>query len=223
MFLSVVLLGALFLRLVPLRTLDESFTELPTDRGVFDQLSGKRSVLPFLENLFSSRLTQLIVHLIARNYCQKDFGDQLRLSRRNLLTDVSKKIQTNFLLKVGGSGANFREIIFVIQLLEGIIERFHTRFLGKKKPPNLQRDLTFFFACALKILFDVSCIGKEGDKANPFDDGTLSASDGEKSEQIHSSSVPGSTSGSDPTQESVPESAQSESGSPPSTRNARKL
>ena len=36
MFLSVVLIGALFLRLIPLTKLDEGFTELPTDPGVFD-------------------------------------------------------------------------------------------------------------------------------------------------------------------------------------------
>ena len=36
MFLSMVLIGALFLRLLPLTKLDEGFTELPTDRGVLD-------------------------------------------------------------------------------------------------------------------------------------------------------------------------------------------
>ena len=36
MFLSVVLIKALFLRLVPFTKLDEAFTELPTDRGIFD-------------------------------------------------------------------------------------------------------------------------------------------------------------------------------------------
>ena len=36
MFLSMVLLGVLFLRLVPLTKLDEGFTKLPTDRGVLD-------------------------------------------------------------------------------------------------------------------------------------------------------------------------------------------
>ena len=39
MFMSMVFIRALFLRLVPFTKLDEGFTELPTDRGVFDQLS----------------------------------------------------------------------------------------------------------------------------------------------------------------------------------------
>ena len=53
MFVSMVLIRALFLRLVAFTKLDESFTELPTDRGVFDQLPRKGCVLPFLKNLFS--------------------------------------------------------------------------------------------------------------------------------------------------------------------------
>ena len=38
MFVSMVLVSSLFLRLVTFTKLDEGFTELSTDRGVFDQL-----------------------------------------------------------------------------------------------------------------------------------------------------------------------------------------
>ena len=37
--MSMVLIRALLFCLVPFTKLDEGFTELPTDRGVFDQLS----------------------------------------------------------------------------------------------------------------------------------------------------------------------------------------
>ena len=92
-----------------------------------------------------------------------------------------------------------------------------------KKLWNLRRDLEFFFARALKILFDVDRIGEEGDEADPLDVESPWVSDGQKSEKIDSSSVPRSTSDSDPTQESVPESAELESESFPSTRNASEL
>ena len=169
MFLSMVLIGALFLLLVPLTKLDESFTELSTDWGVLDYLARKGCVLPFLGNLFSSPGTQLSVHLITRNHCRKNSGDLLRLGSKNLLTDVWKKI--NCLLKVGGWSTSIPEIIFVIQLLKRVIDSFHTRFF-RKKTLNLRRDLKFFFALALKILFNVDRIGEEGDEADPFDDGS---------------------------------------------------
>ena len=37
--MSMIFIRALFLRLVTFTKLDEGFTKLPTDRGVFDQLS----------------------------------------------------------------------------------------------------------------------------------------------------------------------------------------
>ena len=46
--------------------------------------------------------------------------------------DVSKKVRMSCLLKVGGSGAAISEMIFVIQLLGGIIQNFPTRFSIKK-------------------------------------------------------------------------------------------
>ena len=39
MFVSMIFIRALFFRLVPFTKLDEGFTELSTDRGIFDQLS----------------------------------------------------------------------------------------------------------------------------------------------------------------------------------------
>ena len=39
MFVSMILIRALFFCLIPFTKLDEGFTELSTDRGVFDQLS----------------------------------------------------------------------------------------------------------------------------------------------------------------------------------------
>ena len=132
MFLSMVFVGALFLCLVPLTKLHEGFTELPTDWWVLDLLARKGCVLPFLENLFSSPGTQLSVHLITRNHCRKNFGDLLRLGRKNLLTDVSKKICINCLLKVGGSSTGIPKIIFVIHLLKRVIESFHSRLFVKK-------------------------------------------------------------------------------------------
>ena len=39
MFVSMIFIRALFFCLVPFTKLDEGFTELSTDRGVFDQLS----------------------------------------------------------------------------------------------------------------------------------------------------------------------------------------
>ena len=132
MFPSVVLVGTLFLCFVLLRKLNESFTETPTSRGVLDKLARKGCVLPFLESLFSFLGTQLSVHLIARNYSQKNFCDLFRLRRKNLLTDVSKKVRLNSLLKVGGSGADVPEIIILIQLLEGIMKSIDTRFFIKK-------------------------------------------------------------------------------------------
>ena len=38
MFVSMIFIRALFFCLVPFTKLDEGFTELSTDRGVFDQL-----------------------------------------------------------------------------------------------------------------------------------------------------------------------------------------
>ena len=38
MFVSMIFIRALFFCLVPFTKLDEGFTELPTDRGVLDQL-----------------------------------------------------------------------------------------------------------------------------------------------------------------------------------------
>ena len=131
MFMSMVLIRTLFLRLVTFTKLDEGFTELPTDRGVFDQLPRKGCVLPFLKNLFSCSGTQFSVHLIARNYCRKNFGDFFGLSRKNLLTDVPKEVRINCLLKIGGSSVDIPEIIFVIQLLERIYESFHRGFFIK--------------------------------------------------------------------------------------------
>ena len=178
-------------------------------------------VLLFLENLLSFPGTQLSVHLIARNYCRKSSGNLLRLSRKNLLTDVSKKVCINCILKVDGSSAGISEIILVIQLLERIIESFDTRSFVK----NFEFAARFknFLPPCTEILFDVDRIGEEGDEAYHFDDESPSASHGEKWEKIHSSSVPRSTSDSDPTQEAVPESAESESRSPPPTRNGSEL
>ena len=93
-----------------------------------------------------------------------------RLSRKDLLTGVSKKVRINCRLKVGASSTGIPEIIFVIQLLERIIESFHTWFFVQKTL-NLRRDLKFFLPCALKIYFDVDRIGEEGDEADPLDDG----------------------------------------------------
>ena len=112
MLLSVVLIGTLSLHHVPLKKLNER------TGGLLTTLAKKGCVLLFLENLFSFLGTQLSVHLIARNYCRKNFGDLFRLSRKILLTDVSEKRSINCLLKVGGSGSDIPEIIFVIQLLK---------------------------------------------------------------------------------------------------------
>ena len=51
--MSMIFITALFFCLVPFTKLDEGFTELSTDRGIFDQLSLKGCVLPFPKNLFS--------------------------------------------------------------------------------------------------------------------------------------------------------------------------
>ena len=168
--------------------LDESFTELPTNRGVFDRLAGKGYVLPCLENLFSSFERQHPVHLIARKYCRKNFGNFCGLSQKNLLTDVSKKVHINCLWKEGGSGADIPEIIFVIQLLEEIIEIIPMRLFIRHS--EFAALFKIFVPRVLNIPYDIDHVGEEGDEADPFDVGSPSASDAEKSEKIHSSSVP---------------------------------
>ena len=70
--------------------------------------------------------------------------------------DVSKNVRINCLLKVGGSGADSPEVIFVMQLLEMIIESFHTGSFVKHS--GFAAPLTLFFICALKIVFDVNRI-----------------------------------------------------------------
>ena len=148
MSLSMVLIRTLFLRLVPFTKLEEGFTELPTDRGVFDQLPRKGCVLPCLKNLVSFLGTQLSVHLITRNYCRKNFGDFFGLVRKNLLTDVPKKVRINCLLKIGGSSVDISEILFVIQLLERIYESFHTGFFIKNSESAARRKF-FCRPCAV--------------------------------------------------------------------------